>query len=275
MNVDMAKLRELRNITQAGISLCRKALLENNNDVNASVKWLREKNVIRSAKSNDRQAGVRSIYIKNTDKTIELIVMCTETDFVMRNDKFTELAHNILNAAAAYDSLDSLMKGFDENIKLVSGLLGEKIVIEKFEKIKIQGSYGLYVHRLNDMNKSVAYIDSEVEWHGEKKLDDYKNMLNDIAVHITAVPVKCLYDNEIDSSFLKQEKEIFLKLHSGKPENIQEKMWNGKKNKLLSEFVLIRQNMMQDESITIDQCVKNFEKENNCTIHLKRFQLFK
>ena len=270
--MDFELLKKLRQRTQASLSLCKKALVETNNDIEKSVDWLRKKNIIRSSKSADREAGVRGVFIYefNSHHTV-YVVMCTESDFVLRNNKFENAIKGLLSESKDIKTAQDFETKASEQLKELSGLLGERIVVKDFYNIKIPNdNYGIYVHKLDGMIKNIGLVFAE----GLEGKEGVKSALNDIAVHISGLAPKYLNTNDVEEEFLNKEKEIFLHAHEDKPANVQEKIWQGKKQKIFAEHVLLKQKMLDNENITVEGRLEQL-KEDGKSIVIKNYMLIK
>lgn len=243
----MELIKKLRERTGAGMVDCQKALKETNNDLDAAVELLRKKGIAKAAKRGDRETNEGVIKVASNEAGTEgyMLELDSETDFVSRNEKFQEMAEAILNVIkdkkpADLDSLLSAdMNGnsVKEALETLSGTIGEKMVIKDFAIVNgptvapyshLGGKIGVLVVLDKEGQQDVAY---------------------DVAMQIAAANPKYIKSEEVEAQDLEKEKEIYREqlLKEGKPENIIEKILEGKMSKYYSEVCLIEQEFIKDD----------------------------
>ena len=255
-NISMDIIKELRERTGIGIMDCKKALQETDGDMDKAIRLLKEKGAITAAKKNERTVKEGSIgFCINEDKTqVACIELQCETDFVAKNELFINLAKNISKTAMNLNdiSVDALLNSKGENGETIQAMInegiqkwGEKTVLADVKVMKTSGFFGTYVH-FN--NKLVSVVEFDVKPKG-KCLE----IANQIAMHVASEKPLALNREGIDSEAVKEQKEIFEKQirEQGKPENMIEKILEGKMNSWYSESVLIDQKLFTDNKITI------------------------
>lgn len=272
-------IKELRERTGIGIMDCKKALQETDGDMDKAIRLLKEKGAITAAKKNERTVKEGSIgFCINDDKTqVACIELQCETDFVAKNELFINLAKNISKTAMSLNdnvSVDSLLNSKSDNGETIQSMInegiqkwGEKTVLADVKVMNTNGFFGTYVH-FN--NKLVSIVEFDVKPQG-KCLE----IANQIAMHIASEKPLALNREGIDAEAVKEQKEIFEKQirEQGKPENMIEKILEGKMNSWYSESVLIDQKLFTDNKITIKSLIDEISKESGSTATIKNFSI--
>lgn len=277
-NISMDIIKELRERTGIGIMDCKKALQETDGDMDKAIRLLKEKGAITAAKKNERTVKEGSIgFCINEDKTqVACIELQCETDFVAKNELFINLAKNISKTAMNLNdiSVDALLNSKGENGETIQAMInegiqkwGEKTVLADVKVMKTSGFFGTYVH-FN--NKLVSVVEFDVKPKG-KCLE----IANQIAMHVASEKPLALNREGIDTEAVKEQKEIFEKQirEQGKPENMIEKILEGKMNSWYSETVLIDQKLFTDNKITIKSLIDEISKESGSTATIKNFSI--
>ena len=277
-NISMDIIKELRERTGIGIMDCKKALQETDGDMDKAIRLLKEKGAITAAKKNERTVKEGSIgFCINEDKTqVACIELQCETDFVAKNELFINLAKNISKTAMNLNdiSVDALLNFKGENGETIQAMInegiqkwGEKTVLADVKVMKTSGFFGTYVH-FN--NKLVSVVEFDIKPKG-KCLE----IANQIAMHVASEKPLALNREGIDTEAVKEQKEIFEKQirEQGKPENMIEKILEGKMNSWYSESVLIDQKLFTDNKITIKSLIDEISKEAGSTATIKNFSI--
>lgn len=271
-------IKELRERTGIGIMDCKKALQETDGDMDKAIRLLKEKGAITAAKKNERTVKEGSIgFCVNEDKTqVACIELQCETDFVAKNELFINLAKDISKTAMNLSdiSVDALLNSKSEKGETIQAMInegiqkwGEKTVLADVKVMKTSGFFGTYVH-FN--NKLVSVVEFDVKPKG-KCLE----IANQIAMHVASEKPLALNREGIDGEAVKEQKEIFEKQirEQGKPENMIEKILEGKMNSWYSESVLIDQKLFTDNKITIKSLIDEISKEAGSTATIKNFSI--
>ena len=277
-NISMDIIKELRERTGIGIMDCKKALQETDGDMDKAIRLLKEKGAITAAKKNERTVKEGAIgFCINEDKTqVACIELQCETDFVAKNELFINLAKNISKTAMNLNdiSVDALLNSKGENGETIQAMInegiqkwGEKTVLADVKVMKTSGFFGTYVH-FN--NKLVSVVEFDVKPKG-KCLE----IANQIAMHVASEKPLALNREGIDTEAVKEQKEIFEKQirEQGKPENMIEKILEGKMNSWYSESVLIDQKLFTDNKITIKSLIDEISKESGSIATIKNFSI--
>jgi len=249
----MEQLKLLREKTGAGMVECKKALEEAGNDLEKAIEILRKKGIAKAAKRTDREAaeGVIKVGVNEAGNEGYILEVNSETDFVARNEKFQSFAEQVLDLIKAnrQADLDALMNTamadgtIKENLDNLSGTIGEKLEIKRFAVITGK-SVAAYSHMGGRIGVLVA-LDQE----GKAEL------AADIAMQVAAANPKYIEPSEVPAEELEKEKSIYREqlLKEGKPENMIDKIAEGKLNKYYSDVCLNKQEFIKDEKRTIEQ----------------------
>ncbi len=256
-------VKELREKTGAGMMDCKKALTENDGNMEKAIDWLREKGMAQAAKKADRVAaeGLASIEVNGNSAVI--VEVNSETDFVAKNENFKELIKEIAEFLLTKkpESVENALaekindtQTLEEYLNDAIAKIGEKISLRRFEIVDKADNeeFGAYLH----MGGRIAVLDV-VEGADEETA-------RDIAMHVAAVNPKYLDRNAVPEAEVEREKEILKQqaLNEGKPEHIVEKMVVGRLNKYFEEICLLDQPFVKDS----DQKVNKFLKSKNGTV---------
>ncbi|ADG72801.1 translation elongation factor Ts [Brachyspira murdochii] len=275
-NINMDIIKELRERTGVGIMDCKKALQETDGDMDKAIRLLKEKGAAVAAKKNERTVKEGSIgFCVNDDKNkLACIELQCETDFVAKNELFINLAKEIANTAMGFDdvSVDSLLNAKVANGDTIQGMInegiqkwGEKTVLAEAKVMKTDGFFGTYCH-FN--NKLVAIVEFDVKPKGK-----CQEIADQIAMHVASEKPLALNREGIDPNAVKEQKEIFEKQvrDAGKPENMIEKIVDGKMSAWYSESVLIDQKLFTDNKISIKSLIDEISKEAGSEASIKNF----
>ena len=278
-------IKKLREETGCGMADCNKALAACNDNYDEAVDWLRKKGLSSAAKKSARITTEGLISINNNEKIATIVELNSETDFVARNDKFQELALHIAEAG-----LNTKTDNFVEEVKELS-INGEKIADELTNKIAVIGE-NLQLRRgrkitLNGDGLIVSYVHSAVAPNLGKigvlvalNSTADKNALQElgkeIAMHIAASKPEFLNKEQVSAEKLEREKAVLIEQarSSGKPENIIEKMIDGRIKKFYEEICLLDQVFVMDNDKKVEDVLKTFEKENNTKVTIQEYCLY-
>lgn len=243
----MELIKQLRSLTGAGMVDCQKALKETDNDLDKAVDLLRKKGIAKASKRTDKAAseGVVKVAINEAGNEGYMIELNSETDFVARNDKFQEMADQILEVIkdkkpANLDELLALPMGdmsVADSLKNLSGTIGEKMEINKFAFL-VGETVAAYSHLGGKIGVLVA-LDAP----------DKADLATDVAMQVAATNPKYLRSEEVSPEEIEREKVIYKDqlLKEGKPEAMVEKIVEGKMGKYYSEVCLIEQEYIKED----------------------------
>lgn len=269
MAITAADVNKLRKMTGAGMMDCKHALEESNGDFEQAVEVIRKKGQLVASKRADRDATEGVVLAKAADKGNlgAIIVLNCETDFVAKNDNFIKLAQEILDLAleqkpADLESLKNLtFKGRTVGDVVIEqvGIIGEKLDLSYFGKIEAPQVVP-YIHPGNKLATLV----------GLTKAMDVK-IGRDIAMQVAAMSPVAVDKSDVSAEIIEKEKEIGREQarNEGKPENMLDKIAEGKLNKFFKESTLLNQEFTKDNTKTIRQYLQGFDKDLTVTGFLR------
>ncbi len=263
MAITAQDVNKLRQLTGAGMMDCKKALTEANGDFEAAIDLLRKKGQKVSASRSDRETTEGSVFVKtNNDQTEGILVaLGCETDFVAKNESFVELGQTILNSAyennpQSIEELKAQKVGnlsVEEKIIELVGKIGEKIEIVAYERLKSEAVVP-YIHAGNKLGVLVALRGASGS--------EVKDVGKDVAMQIAAMKPVGVDKDDVDPSLVAREIEIGKEQAraEGKPEEMLEKIAQGKLNKFYKENTLLNQAFVKDNSLTIAKYLESVKK---------------
>ncbi len=255
--VTAALVKELRERTNAGMMDCKKALVNNDGDMDKAIDWLREKGPGPAAKKASRVAaeGVVTSYVTPCGCTGVIVEVNCETDFVANTDNFRNFANNVAKhiAQANPADVDELMnqKFVDDETKTIADLvseatvaIGEKITVRRFARYQTEGVVSTYIHMGGKVGVMVEIATDETG----KNSDAVKEFAHDVALQIAAAKPEAVRREEVDPEKVQKEAEIqrAKALESGKPEKIIDRIVEGQIEKYYKEVCLIDQQFVKD-----------------------------
>ena len=283
MAITAGMVKELREMTGAGMMDCKKALNETNGNMDEAIEYLRKNGQAKAEKKAGRIAaeGLVKTVVKD-DKVAAIVEVNSETDFVAKNADFQAYVKAVVNQALTTKAanMDEFMaEAWNEDAaKTVKDVLTEKIAvigenlnIRRFEKVETEGCVVSYIH-------GGGRIGVLVEADTDVVNDEIKACLKNVAMQVAAMSPKYVSRDEVDQDFLEHEKEILLaqakKENPNKPDNIIEKMIIGRLNKEMKEICLLDQVYVQDSDLTVAKYVEKVAKENGANVAVKKFVRF-
>lgn len=242
-----AKLvQELREKTSAGMMDCKKALVENNGDIEAAADWLRQKGIVKAASKAGRVAASGLVTVVKCDGSGCVVELNAETDFVAKNEKFQKLVADVANKALALSGdFDATLNAVKDDIAATISMIGENMSLRRIAKVSGDHIY-TYVH--NALVPGMGQIGVVVAINGDdSRIDEIGNK---IAMHIAANKPDFMTIADVDAKAVEREKKVFIESGAtdGKPENIVEKMVDGRIQKWYAESVLEEQPFVMDPS---------------------------
>ncbi|HAY2610542.1 TPA: elongation factor Ts [Staphylococcus aureus] len=254
-----AKLvKELREKTGAGMMDCKKALTETDGDIDKAIDYLREKGIAKAAKKADRIAAEGLVHVETKGNDAVIVEINSETDFVARNEGFQELVKEIANQVldTKAETVEALMettlpngKSVDVRIKEAISTIGEKLSVRRFAiRTKTDNdAFGAYLHmggRIGVLTVVEGSTDEEAA--------------RDVAMHIAAINPKYVSSEQVSEEEINHEREVLKQqaLNEGKPENIVEKMVEGRLRKYLQEICAVDQDFVKNPDVTVEAFLK-------------------
>ena len=283
--VTASLVKELRDKTGAGMMDCKNALVETNGNIEESIDWLRKKGISGAEKKSARVAadGVIAVSI-NTDAAA-LVEINSETDFVSRNPDFQKFAKNISEIALINgQTIEELKKAkyldsgksVEEALTDLIGLIGENIVLRRSSLLKNANNniFSSYIH--GQVNEGLGKIGVILSLESNIDSDKIKDLGKQIAMHIAASKPMAISSDDVDPEVIERERSILVEQakDSGKPDNIIEKMVDGRISKFFSEITLLDQTWVIDGESKVSKIIKDLEKDLSCNIRIKDFKYF-
>ena len=288
MAVTASMVKELREMTGAGMMDCKKALSATDGDFDKAIEFLREKGLATAEKKAGRIAaeGLVATTIKDGDKVAAIVEVNAETDFVAKNEVFQTFVKEVVEQAADTDAadidafkaekwaLDTSMT-VDEKLAAMIAKIGENMNIRRFEKIVSED--GIVVSYIHAAGKIGVLVEAKTESDDER----VKEALKNVAMQVAALNPKYVSTDDVPEEYKEHEKEILIAQakndpkNANKPENIIEKMITGRLAKELKEICLLEQEYVKAENKeTVAKNLEMVSKEVGTPVELKRFVRF-
>jgi elongation factor Ts len=262
-------VKELREKTGVGMMDCKNALVENNGDIESSIDWLRTKGIAKAAKKEGRIASEGLIYVCKSENSASIIEVNSETDFVAMNEDFQNIVKKLGNLAIKSNNLEDLLsKKISEESVLVKDYItemiasiGENINLRRMENVENKsGIISSYIH--NQVADNMGKIGVLVSLESDEEENKLEDLGRQIAMHIAATNPISITVEDIPKEILERERSILEEeaRSSGKPEDIVEKMTEGRLNKFYQESVLLEQTFVVDGESKIKDILKTLDK---------------
>jgi elongation factor Ts len=285
--ITAALVKDLREKTGVGMMDCKKALEETKGDLEAAVDWLRAKGLSKAAKKADRAAAEGIVAIALAGNQGAVIELNSETDFVARNADFQRAADSFAKLALQAKDHEALLVATHDGQKVsdaVTGLvatIGENITLRRSAKLDVQnGVIAAYVHSkvegANNLGRIAVLV--ALESSGDKvKIEAFGKK---VAMHIASANPLALSDSDIPGERVEREKSVLLEQikedpkAQGKPQQVLDKMLEGRMRKFFEESVLTKQTFIMNPDQTVEAAIKDAEKDAGAPIKLKGFVRF-
>ncbi len=280
-NITASMVKELREKTGAGMMDCKQALTENDGDMEKAIDWLRAKGLSKAAKKSGRVAAEGLVGVATDGTRGAVVEVNSETDFVARNDTFQEMVKNIATVALdAKGDIEALKaaeypgagKSVEEYVKEMVGSIGENMTVRRTAFLEVpNGVVAAYVH--NQAAPGMGKIGVLVALESEGDADKLMELGRKLAMHVAAAAPLALTEEDLDKDVVERERAILVEQakESGKPDNIIEKMVEGRMKKFFKESVLLSQIFVMDNETPIEKVVKNAEAEVGAPVKLAGF----
>ncbi|NLL93055.1 MAG: elongation factor Ts, partial [Clostridiales bacterium] len=286
MEITASMVKQLREMTGAGVMACKKALVETDGDFDKAIESLREKGEATAVKKAGRIAAEGTVLAVVEGNKAAIVEVNSETDFVAKNEKFRTFVGNIAEQILATDvkTVEELndakfikdeAKTVKEEVISQIAVIGENLSIRRFEKIETEGVVVSYIH-------GGGRIGVLVEASADVVNDEVKEALKNIAMQIAALNPKYTSDAEIDSDFIAREREILMAQimndpkEASKPEKVINGMIEGRLKKELKEICLLDQVYVkaEDGKQSVAKYIEEVAKATNSNLTLKKFVRF-
>ena len=288
MAISASMVKELREMTGAGMMDCKKALTETDGDMDKAVDYLRENGLAKAEKKAGRIAaeGIVKTNISADKKKASIVEVNSETDFVAKNEKFQAFVEAVAAQAIDTDAADieaflneawaaDTSKTVNEELASMIATIGENMNIRRFEKVSCDN--GIVVDYIHAGGKIGVLVAAETDSTSDAVVECLKN----VAMQVAAMNPKYLSSADVSDEYKEKEKEVLLAQakndpkNAGKPDEIIEKMIIGRLNKKLKEVCLTEQLYVKAENKeSVAKYVDMVAKENGCNITLKQFVRF-
>ena len=257
MAITAALVKELRDMTGAGMMDAKKALTETDGDMEAAVDWLRTKGLAKAAKKSGRTAAEGLVAVVVEGNTGAAVEVNSETDFVAKNAEFQTMVSSIANAALGVNDVEALTaadlggKSVADTITDKIATIGENMSVRRMAKIEGE-TVVTYVH--NAATGGMGKIGVLVAMTGGDEA-----LGKQVAMHIAAVNPAALSEAELDPAVVEKEKQVQMDIarESGKPEAVIEKMIEGRMKKFVAEATLLNQAFVINPDVTVGQAAKD------------------
>ncbi|MCB1681623.1 MAG: elongation factor Ts [Rhodospirillales bacterium] len=277
--ITAALVKQLRESTGAGMMDAKKALEENDGDMEAATDWLRKKGIAKAAKKSSRSAsdGLVAIAVEGTKGAA--IELNSETDFVARNEEFQSFVKKVAQAALKASSLEDLKaqkldtgKSVEESLTDLIAKIGENMTLRRFESVSVpKGAVIAYMH--NELAPNLGKIGVLIALESEAPADALQGVGKQVAMHVAAASPECLDQASVDPAKLQREKDILSEQArgSGKPEDIIAKMVEGRIRKYFEEICLLDQIFVIDQERKISKVIEDAGKEAGKPVKLAAY----
>ena len=283
MSVTAALVKELREKSGAGMMDCKKALGETNGDMDAAIDWLRTKGLATAAKKSGRVAseGLVAIAVEGTSGAV--VELNAETDFVARNTEFQDFARSLSGLALAAGDLDALRaatypdtgRTVEEELTQKIATIGENMTLRRMERLSVSnGAVVSYMH--NATADGLGRIGVLVALESTADEAALQGLGKQLAMHIAATSPASLSVDDLDKDAVQRERDVLIEQAkaSGKPQEIAEKMVEGRMKKYYQEVVLLEQTSVIDGETRIADVITKAGKDAGADIAMTAFVRF-
>jgi elongation factor Ts len=240
MAITAAMVKKLRDKTGAGMLDCKKALAKVDGDFDAAYDELRKSGIAKAEKKAGRSTNEGKVFITVKDGAAAAIEVLCETDFVSKNEKFSNFANEIVERVVGYDAdgdvSEKAQEEEKENMISLISTIGENMQLRRAARWQTTGKVGSYLHMGGRIGVMVE-VDGEIS----------EDILADLCMHIAAFNPQFINPEDIPADIITKEKEIAAAQLAGKPENIIEKILTGKINKWYTEVCVTKQPWLKDD----------------------------
>ncbi|MCB1473137.1 MAG: elongation factor Ts [Rhodobiaceae bacterium] len=283
-NISAAMVKELRDKTAAGMMDCKAALTETGGDMEAAIDWLRAKGLAKAAKKAGRVAAEGLVGVAEGPGAAAVVEVNSETDFVARNDQFQDMVRKIAEvslanggdldktAAAAFPGAG---KSVADHVTEMVAQIGENMNLRRAAGLKVgQGAVATYVH--SAAAPSLGRMGVLVALESTGDAEALKAFGKQVAMHVAATAPLAVSAAELDPQVVERERAVLIEQarESGKPENIIEKMVEGRIRKFYEEVVLLSQPFVIDPDVTVEKAAKAAEANVGAPIKIVAFERF-
>jgi len=276
--ITAAMVKELREKTGAGMMDCKKALAETGGEMEAAIDWLRAKGIAKADKKSGRTAAEGLIGIASAGHKAVVVEVNSETDFVARNDAFQDIVRGVASVALTTDGTVAAIseatypatgKTVADTIKDAIATIGENMALRRSALLEVEhGVVATYVHNAAGDGIGKLGVLVALKSVGDKEV--LTSIGKQVAMHIAATNPLAIRAEEVDAAVAERERNVFIEQSraSGKPDNIIEKMVEGRMRKFFEEVALLSQAFVMNPEITVGQAIKDAEKLAGASIEV-------
>ena len=281
MSISASQVKELREKTGAGMMDCKKALQENNGDMEAAVDWLRAKGIAKADKKSGRTAAEGLIGVAVDGNRAVAVEINSETDFVARNEAFQDLVRGVANVALGTDgTVDAIAastfpqtgKSVADSITDAVATIGENMNLRRAAMLSVdKGVVATYIH--NSVADGLGKLGVLVALESTGDAAALGAIGKQVAMHVAATNPLAVTSADVDAEVADRERAIFSEQarESGKPENIIEKMVEGRMRKFFEEVALMSQSFVINPDQTVEAALKEAEASVGAPIKVSGF----
>ena len=265
-------IKELREKTGAGFLDCKKSLEENNNDMEKSIETLRKKGLAKASKKMDREANEGAVGIYSNNDLIVIIKVNSETDFAAKSDIFLNFLDSLGELALKNNNINLDKQAFlklsyegetiENYFNNMIAKIGENLILNDLIIMNNKNSnFSYYIH--NSYKDNIGKIISTIKYSSKTYNNEIEKLSKNLCMHVAAMKPESLDIDDLDNEIISKEQNIQkeLILSSGKPENIVEKILEGKMKKFYSEVTLLNQTYILDQEKTIKSLLSEYSKD--------------
>jgi elongation factor Ts len=284
--ITAALVKDLREKTGVGMMDAKKALVENEGDIEAALDWLRKKGLAKAAKKAGRVAAEGLVAVAAAERGAGMVAAAvevnSETDFVARNETFQQAVAEIAGLAIDASDLDALLaaetasgKSVADSMTNLIATIGENMSVRRTASLAVDpGVVAAYVHNAAASNMGKIGVLVALKSEGDKAV--LAELGRKIAMHVAAASpaaAVAVTEADVDPAIVAKERDVFSEQarQSGKPENIIEKMVEGRLRKFYEEVVLLKQAFVFDPDKSVEAAIKDAEKDAGAPIELTGF----
>ncbi len=278
--ITAAMVKELREKTGAGMMDCKTALSENDGDMEAAVDWLRTKGLASAAKKEGRVAAEGLIGLATKGTTGAVVEINSETDFVALNEQFQDMVSTIATLALKAEDTEKLSAmpygsgkiSVADHLKEMVGSIGENMVLRRSQNITVSdGAIGSYMHNAAAPGLGKIGVLIALESKGDK--DKLEELGRKLAMHVAAANPLAVTQDDIDPGIIERERAVLAEQakESGKPENIIDKMVEGRLRKYYEEVALMSQVYVIDGESRVEDALKAAEADIGAPVKVTGF----
>ncbi len=267
-------VKELRDKTGAGMMDCKKALQENDGDVEKSLDWLRQKGIAKAAKKVGRATSEGLVTVAAAGSVTAMASVCCETDFVARGDQFTAFANSVSQLVLDKNPADvaALEAVLGDELQNQIAIIGENMTLGAFARYDVAATsaVGVYVHANNKLGVMVEIACGKAE---SATSEAVTALAKNVAMQIAAANPIAVDPSTLDADVIEREREVYRQkaTEEGKPANILEKIVEGAVKKYYKEVCLLEQPFIRDDKKTIADVVREAGKEVGDEVKVVRF----